>query len=538
MTADSAPSDRAVVILGSGWAAESIGRVVAPEWDVRRAELPPDAGTTPLESVYGCLAAPGAPTRVVLLGHGEFGAAALEFADAHPERVVGVVALDRDPAAGADVELVCPVLVLRSADPLVLSAIGAFVAGLEMAPEPLPTLSPVRLNDAEVVRRLREAGPVHEVDGLGDRPVWVLTGHRSTTAVLDDPGLVGGPELVPRFRRPQGRLAALHRGEKDLVTVEADEHRRLRRIVSDHLTERFVDLLRPRMRRAAERLLDRLPVRERVDLVDSFARPFPVAVLCDVVGVPESDRAYVEDWLLRRVPTEPDDPHDDVDRYLLGLVEAGRRAPGEDFIGAVLRAEGPATAARDVVEAVRFLLLSGLRGPTTMLAGGVAALLGERAHWERAAADPSSLGTVIDELLRFLTPFPLGTVRTAHAPVTVGDTRIPQGCPVAASLVAANRDPDVFTDPDVFDPWREHNPHRAFGGGHHSCLGSHLARVQLAVALETLLRRHPRTALADGPDSLRHRSGSVRYLLELPVVLDPAVPGPRGRRSHEPPRRP
>ncbi|MEV7676652.1 cytochrome P450 [Streptomyces sp. NPDC088752] len=538
MTAVSAPPDHTVVILGSQWADESIGRFIAPEWDVRKAGLPWSSEATLLEGVYEYLSAPGAPTRAVLLGYGEFGTAAIEFADAHPERVVAIIALDQDTAARTAVKPVCPILVLRSTDLHASAVIGAFVAGLEAVPAPVPTLSPVLVNDPEVVGRLREAGPVHKVDGLADTSVWMLTGHRCTTAVLDDPGLAGGPELVPRFRRPQGRLAALHRGEKDLITIEAEEHRRLRQIVSHHLTERLVDLLRPRMRREAEQLLDRLPTQDRVDFVGSFARPFPVAVLCDVVGVPEPDRAYIEDWLLRRVPTEPDDPHEDVDRYLLRLVETRRCRPGENFIDAVLRADGPTADARDVVAAVRFLLLSGLRAPTTMLASGVAALLAERSHWERAVADPSSLGTVVEELLRFVTPFPLGTMRRAHAPVTVGDALIQQGCPVAASLVAANRDPEVFNDPDVLDPWREHNPHLAFGGGHHGCLGSHLARTQLAVALEALLRRHPRMVLADGPASLRYRSSSVRYLLDLPVVLDPVAPGSRSRHSYELPGKP
>ncbi|WP_256105447.1 cytochrome P450 [Streptomyces sp. ODS05-4] len=520
--------DRVVVILRPGRMDHLIRRSIGPDWEVRDAGLHPDAASLHLDAddsaqdaVNAYFATPRAPTRAVLLGYGPFGSAALEFADAHPERVIAVVALDLGAAAGLGVELLCPVLTSRSADTDTPDLVGEFVAGLEAAPAPRRVLTPVELNDPDVVGRLRDAGPAHEVDGLAGGPLWLLTGHDATRAALDDPGLAGEWEMVPRFRRQRGWPATTHRGEKDLVTIEAEEHRRLRRIISAHLNRTVVDLMAPRLRREAERLLDRLPERRPVDFVASFAKPFPVAVLCELVGIPPADRDYVQDWLLRRVTADPDDPHDDIDRYLLDLVESRRHRPGEDFIGSVLRADGTPTAPRDIVAAVRLLMLSGLRAPTTLLATGVAALLGEPKHWERAAARPATLPAVVEELLRYIAPFPLSLVRTVAAPVTVGDTSVPRGSLVAASLVAANRDPRIFAHPDRLDPEREHNPHLSFGGGHHSCLGAGLARAQLLAALETLLRRHPRAALADHADSLRYRASSVRYLFDLSVVLGP-----------------
>jgi cytochrome P450 len=469
------------------------------------------------DRIAAFLARPDSPHRAVLIGGG---AASYLVADRHPERVTGVVVLE---AAGGP-EPDCPTLVVAGADPRaeVLRFVAGLTGGAASCPVRPPVLEPALLGDPEVIRQLREAAPVHRIGVIGAGPAWLLTGHEVSTAVLGDPRVQGRWEMTAGFRlRPDG-AGTVHRGERDLVTIDAGEHARLRRLVATHLTPRRVGDLRPRIQAETDRLLDAIPAGEVVDLVSAFARPLPIIVLCELVGIPAADRAYFADWLVRRMTAQPPDPHADVDRYLGELIGARRARPSDDLISAVLAAEGERLDEAELISAIRLLMVGGHRAPTTLLASGVAALLGEGAGWSRLVADPTLLDSAVEELLRTVSPFPVGLARYTAAPIPVGDRTIPADCLVAASLVAANRDPARFAEPERFDITRTVNPHLAFGHGHHYCPGAALARAEAGIALGSLVRRFPGLRLAGHREALRYRRGRVRYLLELPVVARPA----------------
>ncbi|WP_084516380.1 cytochrome P450 family protein [Microtetraspora niveoalba] len=535
-------ADRAVVVLGT----ETAGRDLAGEfagrgWRVWTAGVSGDAG---VEEITDFLAAPESPDRAVLLGRGASGAAAVEVADRHPERVVAVVVVgadahDEGPGSGDDVsDAPCPVLVLHTADPRdVVAAADALLAGPDRGagvPEPPPArlqpLTPTRLNDPDAIGRLREAGSVHRIDSAGVAASWIVTGHAATTALLSDHRLIGDVEITAGFRLQSDDPALAHRGELDLITISGTEHARLRRLLHDHLTPERVEALRPRIEREVDALLDTVPSREVIDFLPAFAYPVPVIVLCELLGVPAKDRDYLYEWIVERLASPPPKAHGDIDDYLRGLIAARRGRPTDDLLGRVVEAEGDRLSEEDLVSAARFLMVNGHRAPTTVLASGVAALLRRRDRWERLVADPALVPTAVEELLRVVTPFPVTIARHVAAPIEAGGRRLPEGDLLVASLVAANRDPSFFTDPDVLDIGREDNPHLAFGHGHHHCLGAELARAQLQVALGTLVRRFPRMELARDSRSLHYRQSSVRYLLGLPVVLDPdpARPAPAG----------
>ncbi|MBB2914948.1 cytochrome P450 [Streptosporangium becharense] len=562
---------RVIVVLNPGAGSGLLRSELTDRgWQVRMADLSGGDLAGCVEGVTDLLAAPDSPARAVLLGYGEAGRAAMEIADRHPERVVAVVTVtsprgeaavtttgspqdetavvtvdSRDavvngsspaPVAAVDSpgvgrlrasDLSCPVLALNTADPrAVVSAAVSFLDGLHRpvdaprtCPARLPALTPVLLNDPDVIGQLREAGPAHRLNAAGVATSWILTGHGATTTTLADSRLVADVAITPGFRLQSPDVT--HRGEQDLITIEGREHARLRRLVGQYLTPRRVETLRPRMQRVVDDLLDGLPPGETVDLLRRFALPLPTVVLCELFGVPERDRGYIHEWLVERMRAVPPVAHDDVDDYLRALIEERKSRPSDDLLGWVVEAEGDRLSEDDLVAAARFLMVGGHRAPTTLLASGVAALLRDRDQWTRLVDDPGLLDGAVEELLRFVTPFPVGLARQATAPIEIGAARIPEGDLVAASLVAANRDPAVFTDPDVLDVGRAANPHLAFGHGHHYCLGAALARAQAQIAIGTLVRRFPAMDFAGDSRSLHYRQSRVRYLLELPVVLEP-----------------
>ncbi|WP_219468462.1 cytochrome P450 family protein [Nonomuraea rhizosphaerae] len=516
-------TNRTLVIFGP-W-----GRPASQGWRVRTPTVPVDDRDACVAAITDYLAAPDSPDRAVLLGHGTAAAAVLEVADRHPERAAAVVAVGVPGAPGAldAAHLCCPSLILdgdgdgQDDGERVESFLSSLEPGLKgdgeaRCPARLPALTPVLLNDPEVIRQLRDMGPVHRVNAPGVSTSWILTGHQASTVTLADAALSGRTEITAGFRL-QGDVE--HRGEQDLITIDGREHARLRRLVGQHLTPRRMEALRPRLQRATDELLDAIPTGEPVDLVRAFARPLPIVVLCELLGVPARDRDYIADWLLVRMNAVPPRAHEDVDEYLRALIEARKVVPADDLLGWVVRAEGGRLCEDDLVAASRLLMVGGHRAPTTLLANGVAALLRDGEQWRRLVADPSLVEGAVEELLRYVTPFPVGLARTVTAPVEVGGRRIPAGDLVAASLVAANRDPSHFEEPDALDVDRAPNPHLAFGHGHHFCLGAALARIEARIAIETLTRRFPGTELAHDARDLHYRQNRVRYLLELPVVL-------------------
>ncbi|MFI1655921.1 cytochrome P450 [Streptomyces sp. NPDC020472] len=481
----------------------------------------------------GFLGAQDSPDRMVLVAEGRACGAVFELADRHPERVVAVVAIAPEPPASDAPApgLACPVLVLPDPDDGSGPAVERFLAALRTGPaeEECPVrnraLSPADLHEPSVMRRFAAAGPVHRLASPGSVPTWVVTGHEAARAVLADPGLQGDTATTAGYRPQPAGLAAVHPGDADTITVDAGEHGRLRGLVERHLTDEWVDSLLPRLRRVADGLLDALPRDREVDLVAAFAVPLPVAALCVLLGVPEPDRPYLADWLVRRVPTPPPAAHEDVDAYLGGLVAERRERPSDDLLGRMCEAEGDTVRDEDVVAAARLLLVSGARPTTTLLGNGVAALLAHREQWRLLTGDPDAVaGPATEELLRHVTPYPVGFARRAVAPVDAAGVRVPAGHRVLASLTAANHDPAVVPPagaargPDLGRaPW----PHASFGHGRHACLGAGFARAVVRTALGTLARRFPGLDLAPGTRELHYRRSRVRYLLALPVLLGP-----------------
>jgi cytochrome P450 len=360
--------------------------------------------------------------------------------------------------------------------------------------------------------RLRSEAPIlfHEPSGL-----TFVSRFGDVDAALRDRrfGRVFTPRAPLELMRPFNLL-----NERSLFDQEPPEHTRLRGLVSKAFTPRRVEAVRPLVRSMAE-----ARVAEGVrDVIADLAEPTPVAVIAELLGVPEPDRPRLRPWSRAIVAMFELDQDEATVReavrasaefrgYLLELAAARRRGPAEDLLSALLAV---GLDDDELVATCVLLLNAGHEATVNALGNGVLALLTHRAEWERLVADPLLVPRAVEELLRFDTPLPLFR-RTALADAEVGGTPVRAGEQVALLLGSANRDPDAFPDPDRLDVARSPNSHLGFGAGIHFCLGAPLARVELQEELGSLVRLAPGIELAGEP--VRRPGHVIRGLERLPV---------------------
>jgi len=333
--------------------------------------------------------------------------------------------------------------------------------------------------------------------------MWLALSWRHANLVLRDRRL----GRLWRDREPEARFApfnALHRHQ--MMENEPPEHTRLRSVVAREFSRGHVERLRPRVAAVAEELL--AAAGPEFDLIGDFTEPLPVRVIAELLGVPEADRPLLRPWSQAIVrmyeygrSAELEDAAvaaaTEFAEYLRELARGRRTGPGEDLVSQ-LAASGELSEDELVASSI-LLLNAGHEASVNAFGNGVVALLAHPAELARLRADPERLaGTAVEEMLRYDAPLQLFE-RTAREDTTIGGVTVPAGRKVAALLGAANRDPAAFPDPDRFDIGRDPNPHLGFGAGLHFCLGAPLARVELRVALTTLIHHCPGLALATAP---------------------------------------
>ena len=337
----------------------------------------------------------------------------------------------------------------------------------------------------------------------------------------------------PRWTRPTpadnaARVADTESGgvfNSEMATVlpqHGEAHLTWRRTIGKWFTAKRMTALRPGMAAMAEQLVDDLVAKGAPgDLKAGLAFPLPVWVICDMLGVPDSDRDRFAHWsdvmlsMTRYTQAEFDAAQQEFGRYMGGLVAAKRADPGDDILSALLPEGWPDAM---LIATGIGLLIAGHETTANMIAKMVAMLLADRTRWERLLADPALVRTAVEESLRFDANAGIGMSRYLSDDFEVAGTVLPGGTTAMCSMAAANRDETAFENASEMDLGRSPNPHLAFGAGAHACLGQPLARTELQVTLEVLLRRLPSLELAVPADELRRVEGlAVGGLRELPV---------------------
>ncbi|WP_225642489.1 cytochrome P450 [Streptomyces werraensis] len=310
--------------------------------------------------------------------------------------------------------------------------------------------------------------------------------------------------------------------EQQLFFLGASDHAQLRRTIANALSQRRVAELTERIRKTAETLLDAITPGVPVDLGEAFAWPFPVAALCDLLGIPPADHGLIYDYIFQAThPGTADAPETSVADYLADLIERRRAAPGDDLLSDMCRDESTDTAHSAVLAAARLLIVVGPRPVAHLLTDGLALLLHERDRWETLLAKPHLLNGAVEELLRFVAPASLA-FRYGREEVQIAGRSLPQGSRFYCSLLAANRDPARFADPDRFDLERPAGQHLAFGLGYRHCLGAALVRAEIRVALAVLLERFPQIRLATADERFQVGADGGTRGGNMVVILDPS----------------
>jgi cytochrome P450 len=384
-------------------------------------------------------------------------------------------------------------------------------------------------NPYPTYRKLRGDAPFFKLPGTD---MWIATRYRDCATLLKDRRF--GHRMRERIVSGGGPEMPEHPAYASLLnmmlTADPPDHTRLRGLVAKAFDRRGVEALRPRIRAIAHELIDEMTHTDGGDLVHFFTHKLPVIVICDMLGIPEADRSrFTEERrvggrLLDPTPLSPEELEIadaatlESRAYFEGLFEARRAEPQEDLLTALVELEtGHCRLTRDELAAnVSLLFAAGHETTVNLMGNGLLALWRNRDQLEALKADPELWPNAIEEFLRYDSSVQL-TGRTAFEDVEVAGEIVREGEEVLALLGAANRDPDIYEDPDRLDIRRENIRPLSFGGGIHFCLGAQLARIEAAEALPILLERLPRLELTEVERPSWKHTITLRGLVELPA---------------------
>jgi len=383
---------------------------------------------------------------------------------------------------------------------------------------------------AAAVARLRAMGPVVETHFPIVGKVWITTTYELAGRVLKDNETFtlrknGGAVAGLRWWMPRVVTSV----SNNMLTMDEPDHTRLREIVDEAFRRRAVLDMEPRIRAITDTLANELFADgSPADVVDRYSRRVPLAVICEVLGLPQADRPRFMAWtnsftrltnvmgFFGLIPAMIS-----MKRYLEGQLDVARKNGGEGLIAELVRVEkeGGRISSDEMVSMVFLLLGAGTETTTHLISGSVFELLRnpERRDW--LEKDWSRINLAIEEFLRFVSPVQFSKPRYIRKDTELGGVRLPAGDKIMAMIVAANMDPAESEHPEVLDLDRRPNRHLAFGSGIHFCLGHQLARIEGKCALEALLTRWPKLELAVPETEIRWRGRpGIRAIARLPVI--------------------
>jgi cytochrome P450 len=365
-----------------------------------------------------------------------------------------------------------------------------------------------------VYARLRDAHPILWNDETGQ---WLVSRHGDVNRLLRDRRL-GRTYLHQATHAEFGRSdppawhAPFHElNDAGMLDREPPDHTRLRRLVLKAFTPRTVEALRPRIQAIVDGLIDGFAGEGEVDLIADYIEPLPVTVIAELLGIPEADRHHLRPWSADMCLMYEIDPPDASARkavaaslafsaYLRDLLAERRARPGDDLISglAAVVDDGDTLTEEELIGTCVLLLNAGHEASVNGAGNSWWTLFQHPDALAALRADPGLMPRAVDELLRFDTPLSLFE-RWVLEPVEIEGLVIPRGAEIAMLFGSANRDGAVFERGDELDLARSPNPFLAFGAGIHYCLGAPLARLELGIAFQTLLRRAPRLELVATP---------------------------------------
>ena len=335
---------------------------------------------------------------------------------------------------------------------------------------------------------------------------YIVTRHEDVTAILRDRRFHSAVALLSQQAGlPEGRL---QRRQRSILAMEGDEHTRLRRLASPAFTPRATEALRPFMRDLVNELLDPCTPAGRCELVADLCEPYPIPVICELLGAPKEDWRLFSSWAtdifrifngdLLNDADVIDAAFGELDQYVRAMIDERRSTPRDDLLSRFIEAEeqGDRMSTDELVMMTGAVLMAGTDTTRNQLACAVALFSDHPDQWAALADDPTLAAPAVEEAMRYLGAV-RGTARIAAEDVDYRGVTFPAGTFVATSLAGANRDPDIWEEPHRFDIARQPAgvPQLTFGSGIHYCMGANLARAELQEALPILARRMPNLSL-------------------------------------------
>lgn len=379
---------------------------------------------------------------------------------------------------------------------------------------------------------LRVEGPVQEIHLPRGLKVWLVTRYDEAKIALTDPriskNVQAGGHLFEKHS-PEGgeRRPADSSFSANMLNMDPPDHTRLRKFVTKAFTARRIELMRPRVQEIAAELIAKLNDGDEVDLLEAFAFPLPITVICELLGIPIDNRDEFREWsntlLSYGTPEQIAEASGKMAQFLIGHVDrVASEAPDDTFFSALVHADesGDRLNHAELVSMAFLLLVAGHETTVNLIGNAVLALLRNPDQLQILKDRPELIPASTEEFLRLEGPVNIATFRYTTEPVELGGVTIPADELVMVSLIAANRDPEKYENPGELDVTRSAQGHVAFGHGIHFCLGAPLARLEFDVALTQLLARFPNLQLAAEPETLVWRDSTlIRGLHTLPVRL-------------------
>lgn len=387
-----------------------------------------------------------------------------------------------------------------------------------------------RKNPQAMYDLMRAEDPVYRAIGpVSGNAFWFFTDYDDVVAVLRDNRFGKDlrrhfePELLQKLGIPldPGPFAAI---DRHLLNLDPPDHTRLRALVHKAFTPRMVENLRPRIQQIADDLLDAMGDSGQADLIASFAFPLPITVIAELLGVPAADRDKFREWT-RALLFSMDEAQSaaaamEFGMYMHNMIDQRHEDPRDDILTGLVHAEeaGDKLNREELLAMIFLLLVAGHETTVNLIGNGTLALLQHPDQLRLLREEPGLIGTAVEEMLRWNGPVECPTTRWALEDVKFRGHLIPRGEAVLPSLLAANRDPKQFENPNVFDIRRDPNRHIAFGHGIHYCIGAPLARLEGQIAINALLRRLPRLELDCEVDALEWNDQILLHgMLAMPV---------------------
>lgn len=392
--------------------------------------------------------------------------------------------------------------------------------------EPANRADPYRL-----FARFRELGPLQ----LPSANLAVFSAYRDCDEVLRHPSS-SSDNMKSTFAKRQIETGAAQPRPfpPGFLFLDPPDHTRLRKLVSKAFAPKVVSALQPGISAMVDGLLDRIAERGRFNVVEDFAYPLPVAVICRLLGVPLEDEsqfsrasavlAQALDPFSALTGVAQDVVNERIQavrwlrRYIHGLIERRRSAPGDDLLSGLIAVEesGDQLTEEEIVSTCNLLLIAGHETTVNLIGNAVLAMLRDSTHWRALSDDAGRASAIVEETLRYDPPVQL-VGRVATTDMAIGGVDVPAGDIMMLLLAAAQRDSAEFDRPDTFDPDRGTLRHLGFGRGVHYCLGAPLARLEAGVALAALTARFP-SARLDGEPQYK-ANVTLRGLSDLPVAV-------------------